>query len=244
MGYISEGAGLTGRVQWTHPNFTGGARSLTASLEGQTGRGAIGTEAEQLLRVSLSLTQPYVFTPRLSFIAGPWAEYRNDLHDESGAIGIDATLVYRLAALSSLALGYRFSARNIQEYHFGDITAGDVDLLALLAARYPPLIDSLGDHENRSSVTLAASFNRVDDVSDPTRGWLIRPSAELTVSLGLEHGGVRKARPVDRPVSPPEQVDGRCRAVSRWVGCSRSARAYPAREATRSSPSFTCATSR
>jgi outer membrane protein insertion porin family len=181
VGYISEGAGLTGRVQWTHPNFSGGARSLTASVEGQTGAGAIGTEAEQLLRVSLSLTQPYVFTPRLTFIAGPWAEYRNDLHDQSGAIGIDATLVYRLAALSSLALGYRFSARNINEYHFGDITAGDVDLLALLAARYPPLIDSLGDHENRSSLTLAASLNRVDDVSEPTRGWLIRPSAELTV---------------------------------------------------------------
>jgi outer membrane protein insertion porin family len=181
VGYVSEGAGLTGRVQWTHPNFTGGARSLTASVEGQTGAGAIGTEAEQLLRVSLSLTQPYVMTPRLSFIAGPWAEYRNDLHDESGAVGIDATLVYRLAALSSVALGYRFSARNIREYHFGDVTAGDVDLLALLAARYPPLIDSLGDHENRSSLTLGASFNRVDNLSDPTRGWLIRPAAELTL---------------------------------------------------------------
>jgi len=181
VGYVSEGAGLTGRVQWTHPNFTGGARSLTTSLEGQTGAGTIGTEAEQLLRVSLSLTQPYVLTPRLSFTTGPWVEYRNDLHDQSGAVGIDATLVYRLAALSSLALGYRFSARRIYEYHFGDITAGDVDLLALLAARYPPLIDSLGEHENRSSLTLAASFNRVDNVSDPTRGWVVRPSAELTV---------------------------------------------------------------
>ena len=57
VGYVSEGAGLTGRVQWTHPNFTGGARSLTASVEGQTGAGAIGTEGEQLLRVSLNITQ-------------------------------------------------------------------------------------------------------------------------------------------------------------------------------------------
>ena len=71
VGYVSEGAGLTGRVQWTHPNFTGGARSLTASLEGQSGAGAVGTEAEQLLRASLSLTQPYVFIPRLSLIVGP-----------------------------------------------------------------------------------------------------------------------------------------------------------------------------
>ena len=212
VGYVSEGAGLTGRVQWTHPNFTGGARSLTASVEGQTGAGAIGTEAEQLLRVSLSLTQPYVFMPRLSFIAGPWLEYRNDLHDESGAVGVDATLVYRLAALSSLALGYRFSARNIREYHFGDVTAGDVDLLTLLAARYPPLIDSLGDHENRSSLTLAASFNQVDNLSDPTRGWLIRPSAELTVPSAFntaEFGRLDLSVARFHPLSRSTVVSGR-----------------------------------
>jgi outer membrane protein insertion porin family len=58
VGYVSEGAGLTGRVQWTNPNFTGGARSLTTSLEAQSGAGAVGTEAEQLLRASVSLTQP------------------------------------------------------------------------------------------------------------------------------------------------------------------------------------------
>ena len=104
VGYVSEGAGLTGRVQWTHPNFTGGARSLAASLEGQSGAGAVGTEAEQLLRASLNLTQPYVFIPRLSLIVGPYAEYRNDLKDQSVAVGFNTTLIHRLGPLSSIAL--------------------------------------------------------------------------------------------------------------------------------------------
>ena len=118
-------------MQWTHPNFTGGARSLTASLEGQTGAGAIGTEAEQLLRGSLSLTQPYVFDPRLSLIVGPWAEYRNDLQDRSGAIGLDATLVHRLLPpLLASRCRYQFSARHIDEYHFGDVYGRRRHLLA------------------------------------------------------------------------------------------------------------------
>jgi outer membrane protein insertion porin family len=180
VGYVSEGAGLTGRVQWTDPNFTGGARSLTASLEGQTGAGAVGTEAEQLLRASLSLTQPYVFVPRLSLIVGPYAEYRNDLKDQSVAVGFNATLVRRLAALSSIALEYRFSARHIYEYHFGAVSSGDLNLLELLALQYPPLIDSLGYNENKSTFTLSGSFANVDDLTDPRRGWLFRPSAKVT----------------------------------------------------------------
>ena len=180
VGYVSEGAGLTGRVQWTDPNFTGGARSLTATLEGQSGAGAVGTEAEQLLRASLSLTQPYVFIPRLSFIVGPYAEYRNDLKDQSVAVGMNAALVYRLAALSSVALEYRFSRRHIYEYHFGATSSGDIDLLELLTLKYPPLIDSLGYNENKSTFTLSGSFADVDNLTDPRRGWIVRPSAKIT----------------------------------------------------------------
>ncbi len=185
VGYISEGAGLTGRVQWTHPNFTGGARSLTASLEGQTGAGAIGTEAEQLLRGSLSLTQPFVFDPRFSLIFGPWAEYRNDLKDRSGAIGLTATLVRRFLPLSSIALQYQFSARHIDEYHFGDVSAGDVSLGELLSLQFPHLIDSLGRDQNKSTITLSGTFSNVDDLGDPRRGWVVRPAAEITVPAVL-----------------------------------------------------------
>ncbi|HEY7504001.1 MAG TPA: BamA/TamA family outer membrane protein [Gemmatimonadales bacterium] len=180
VGYVSEGAGLTGRVQWTNPNFTGGARSLTTSLEAQSGAGAVGTEAEQLLRASVSLTQPYVFIPRLSFIVGPYAEYRNDLKDQSVAIGMNAALVHRLAALSSIALEYRFSRRHIYEYHFGAVSSGDINLAELLALQYPSLVDSLGYDENKSTLALSGSFAAVDNLTDPRRGWIVRPSAKIT----------------------------------------------------------------
>ena len=180
VGYVSEGAGLTGRLQWTHPNFTGGARSLIAAVEGQSGAGSIGTEAEQLARVSLSLTQPYVAVPRLSLVVGPYAEYRNDLKDQSVAVGFNTTLIYRLAPLSSIALDYRFSSRHIREYHFGTSSSGDVNLLELLALQNPTLLDSLGYDEKKSSFTLAGSFARLDDFTDPRRGWLLRPSAKVT----------------------------------------------------------------
>src|SRR5262245_10360108 len=185
VGYVSEGAGLTGRVQWTHPNFTGGARSLTASLEGQSGAGAVGTEAEQLLRASLSLTQPYVFIPRLSFIVGPYAEYRDDLKDQSVAVGVNAALVHRLAALSSIALEYRFSTRHIYEHHFGAVSTGDISVLELLALQYPPLIDSLGYSEKKSTFSLSGSFADVDNLTDPRAGWIVRPSAKITFPEGL-----------------------------------------------------------
>jgi outer membrane protein insertion porin family len=184
LGYISEGAGFTGRVQWNHPNFTGGARSLTASVEAQTGAGAIGTEAERLLRGSLNLAQPYVFAPRFSLLVGPFAEYRDDLSDKSAAIGLSTILLYRIAPLSSVALQYQFSARRIYEYRFGDVSAG-LSLFEFLVNRNPALIDSLGRNIDKSSLTLTGSFSRLDDLANPRRGWLLRPSAELTLPAAL-----------------------------------------------------------
>jgi outer membrane protein insertion porin family len=184
LGYISEGAGFTGRVQWNHPNFTGGARSLTASLEAQSGAGAIGVQAERLLRGSLNLAQPYVFAPRFSLVVGPFAEYRDDLSDRSAAVGLATTLLYRFAPLSSMALQYQLSARRIYEYRFGDVSSG-VSLFEFLSGRNPALIDSLGRNIDKSSLTLTGSFSRLDDLANPRRGWMVRPVAELTFPAPL-----------------------------------------------------------
>jgi outer membrane protein insertion porin family len=215
VGYVSEGAGVTGRVQWTHPNFTGGARSLAATLEGQSGAGAVGSEAEQLLRTSLSLTQPYVFGPKRSLSVGPWAEYRNDLQDRSTAIGIDATLVHRLATLSWIALRYQLSARHIDEYHFGDASTGDISLLELVATQNPAILDSLGEYENKSTITLAGSFGNIDNVADPRQGWVLRPSAEVTVPAVLStvqfvrlDFSVSRFQPVSRNVVLAARLSG------------------------------------
>jgi outer membrane protein insertion porin family len=179
VGYISEGAGVTSQVQWRHPNFTGGARSLTASLEAQTGVGAIG-DPQKLLRASLNLTQPYVATPKLSLIVGPFAEYRDDFQDLSRAIGLSSILLYRLPHLSSIALQYQLSARRIDEYRLGNAPSGSLSFAQLLSLRYPPVVDSLGKNEDKSTLALIGTFSRLDNLSNPRSGWTIRPQAEIT----------------------------------------------------------------
>jgi outer membrane protein insertion porin family len=181
LGYISDGPGLSGRVQWTHPNFTGGARSLTASLEAQTGVGSVATQSEKLLRGSLTLTQPYVHVPELSLGVGPFSEFRDDSRDRSVSVGASAFLLYRLASLSTIALEYRYEASHIYEYRLGNSNDGTTSLARLLAVRYPPLQDSLGHDTDKSSVTLTGSFGKSDDLGNPRRGWSIRPRAEITV---------------------------------------------------------------
>ena len=80
-----------------------------------------------------------------------------------------------------MALQYQFSARHIDEYHFGDVSAGDVSLGELLSLQFPHLIDSLGRDQNKSTITLSGTFSNVDDLGDPRRGWVVRPAAEITV---------------------------------------------------------------
>jgi outer membrane protein insertion porin family len=181
LGYISDGPGISGRVQWTHPNFTGGARSLTASLEAQTGVASVATQAEKLLRGSLTLTQPYVHVPELSLGVGPYSEYRDDLRDRSVSVGISAVFLYRLASLSTIALEYQYEASHIYEYRLGNSTDGTTSLARLLALHFPALQDSLGHDTDKSSLTLTGSFGKADNLANPRRGWAIRPRAEITV---------------------------------------------------------------
>jgi len=185
MGYISEGAGLSGRVQWTDPNFTGGARSLTATLEGQSGIGSVASQEEELLRGSLTLTQPYIHIPQLSLGIGPFSEYRDDLRDRSVSVGISGIFLYRLASLSTIALEYRYEASHIYEYRFGTSSDGTIDLARLLALNNPALQDSLGQDIDKSSVTLTGSFGKADNLANPRKGWSIRPRAEITVPSGI-----------------------------------------------------------
>ncbi len=176
VGYVSDGAGLTGRIQWTHPNFTGGARSLTASLELQTGAASVSAQSEQLLHAGLTLTQPYVFVRGLIGSIGPFFEYQDDYRDKSVSLGVTASLVYRLSDLSSIALQYRYRAREILEYRFGDVTPP-----VLASGPGVGVLDSLGTSDDESTLTLSANLGTVDNVVNPRKGILFRPSAAVSV---------------------------------------------------------------
>jgi outer membrane protein insertion porin family len=185
IGYVSDGPGLTGRVQWTHPNFTGGARSLTASLEIQTGVASLDAQSERLLHAGLTLTQPYVFVRGLIGSVGPFFEFQDDYRDKSVSLGASASLVYRLAALSSVTLQYRYRAREILEYRFGDVAPSDLDAQTSGTLNYLAFLDSLGSSDDESTLTLSASLGKVDNVVNPRRGILLRPSVAVTFPAAI-----------------------------------------------------------
>jgi outer membrane protein insertion porin family len=177
-GYDSRG-GLTIQAEWLHRNFTGDARLLSVSGLAQTGVWALDERPEILYRSAVSLTQQYVFHRRLSAIAAPFAEYRDDYRDRSVAFGFGGTLIYKVDPVRSLALLYSYSDRRIEEARFGDYTSGTIDILTLLNTL------AKGDRVLRNAIGLQASYGVLDDFAVPRSGILVRPNAELTVVPAL-----------------------------------------------------------
>ena len=162
-GYYSDG-GLTGTAQWTHRNFRGGARSFTASLNGQTGIGAVGSYPLIDYEARLSLRQPYVFYRKLSGTAGPFARYRDDVVEVATEYGMTAALLYEHRPLRTATLAATLSARTV-----GSDSATLVDPSTLLP----------GDafRITRSQISLSVVYGVVDSPLNPRRGFVIRPSA-------------------------------------------------------------------
>lgn len=177
-GYDSRG-GLTVQAEWLHRNFTGDARMLSISGLAQSGIWALDERPEILYRAAISLTQQYVFHRRLSAIGAPFIEYRDDYRDQSVAVGVGGTLIYKVDPVRSLALLYSYSDRRIEEARFGDYTSGTIDILTLLNTI------AKGDKVLRNIIGLQASYGILDDFTVPRSGILVRPNAELTVIPSL-----------------------------------------------------------
>lgn len=184
LGYVSEG-GLSQQVQWSHRNALGSAQTFTAAVLSQTGVLALDDSPDRFFRGSLSLLQPYVFHRRLSSLTGPFFEFRNDSRDRSWELGFNETLIYQFAPLRSLSLRYEVATRKIIEYRFGDFTAGQIDLLTLLALDAQGVLDTLGTRLNTSDLTLTGTLGFLDDPGNPTRGLVLRPSAGLAAPAPL-----------------------------------------------------------
>jgi outer membrane protein insertion porin family len=172
-GYDSRG-GLTLQAEWLHRNFTGDARTFSVSGLAQTGVWAIENIPEILYRATLSLTQPYVFHRRLSLLGGPFIEHRDDYRDRSEAIGFIATLVYQIDPLRSLALRYGISDRRINEARYGEYTSGSIDILTFLSNL------AKGNRVLKNTMALQISYGTLDDISVPRKGYLVRPTTEIT----------------------------------------------------------------
>lgn len=176
VGY-STSAGLTTEASWAHRNFLGGARVLSVTAEARTGLLAADETSEERYGLSTTLRQPYLGSRRMSGLLTPFVEYRDGPIDESFRNGIDATAVYELGGISTLALQYRIAARKVLQYRFGTLTDSGLDFLELQTI----LDDSVGTVTRESRLTASGTWGRLDDRVRPRRG--------LVARLGLQGAG-------------------------------------------------------
>jgi outer membrane protein insertion porin family len=173
-GYFSE-SGLTGEATWTHRNFFGGARTLTARATAQTGLGAFVDDPDRLYRVSLTLRQPYVVDYRFALSGSAFAEDRETFLDESTAFGGSATLTYAPAPLTTASLRYDFETRNVRSFGFD--FAGDSTAIRLIDVFNFLLLDT--GRIDQSILSLSGTYGLVDNPLSPRRGFLLNPSIEF-----------------------------------------------------------------
>ncbi|HET9886138.1 MAG TPA: BamA/TamA family outer membrane protein, partial [bacterium] len=183
-GYDSE-SGVTAEASWAHRNFTGGARVLTVAGVANTGWAALIDDPDIRYRGSVTLRQPYVFDRRMTMSFGPFIERRDDVQDRSWEFGGNTTLVYERAPLRSIALSYEVARRKIDEYKLGFVTAGDIDLLSLLALNAQGALDSLGAVIDRSELTLSGNLGTLPEPNRRRRSALFRPAIRVTTPSGM-----------------------------------------------------------
>ncbi|MDX1438542.1 MAG: BamA/TamA family outer membrane protein, partial [Rubricoccaceae bacterium] len=165
-GYYSDG-GMTGSAQWTHRNFTGGARAFTASLRAQTGVGAVSPLPEIDYEARLSLRQPYIFQRSLSASVEPFARYRDDAVEKSTQYGVESSLLLELGPLRTATLSGTVSRRTV-----GADSTNLIDVSTLLPGDAFTI--------NRSELSLSSIFGNVDDPLNPSRGFVVRTSASVS----------------------------------------------------------------
>ena len=181
-GYFTEG-GVTVRGSLTHRNVFGGAQSLTAGVEARTGIGTIATTPSgdpiRDIQASVSLRQPYVGDRRLSFTTQPLARLRNDEIENSRSVGTTNTLLFTRSALQTVSLSagglYRQLVDTQTSLGLVDPTS-PTDGLRLKT-------DSLTSFGVR--LGLDASWGVLDNSLQPTRGFILRPSASYTPGVTL-----------------------------------------------------------
>jgi len=179
-GYATDGAGVSGQVRWTHPNFTGDARSLNAIVLFQTGWWATSDTKDRLFRTALVMNQPFLYAPALSLGFGPSIEARDGNIDRSKAWSVQSTLVWRFNTLQSAALRYEYTHRVVDEPR--SVGGADSGVLwgILPALGLPALADSLRQPIVTSLFNLTTSVGKLDNIARPQHGLILKPNLSIT----------------------------------------------------------------
>jgi len=185
LGYVTD-AGISSQARWVHRNLRGSGRSLTLAAIAQTGWLALTDRPEILYRFAISLKQPtFLRRQHTSAVLSPFIEHRNDQQDLSNRAGINATLVYRLRQFNSVSLDYQLARKHIEQYRFGDLKNGDIDLFTFLTQKAQGLLDTLGSNLTSSNFTVSGNFGTLDNPTYPRRGGVIHPAVLVTAPSGI-----------------------------------------------------------
>ena len=167
---FDEGINFSG--EWRHRNFFGDARRLSTQVNWITGvgpflRSDVETDTEQ--NVSVSLTQPYIGTSRLSGTVSPfWRRLHRQI--EVQEIGLLSSLIFEWHTFRPVTLQHTFARANL--------IGG--------AGR------ALGtEFYNKSILTLTARFGKADNYVRPRDGLLVQPFVEIAgrgLSSDVEYG--------------------------------------------------------
>jgi len=172
LGYATE-RGIATEARWDHRDFRGGARTLSLSTVANTGWLAASRDVDRLYGASATLRQPYLFDYRLSASVRPFAEYRDDIRDESFAWGSDASLLFERGSLKRASTTVTVSRRRVIDAP-GLAGRGDVPDTLLLTAT-PVDVGTI----QTSRLGLDLVFGEVDDPLDPRDGYITRLSTEV-----------------------------------------------------------------
>ncbi|HET6569216.1 MAG TPA: BamA/TamA family outer membrane protein [Rhodothermales bacterium] len=222
-------AGVNARADWTHRNFLGGARTFTVSAIAQTGIGSTPATTQilpsRVYRAGVSLTQPYLFSRRLSGTIAPYVQLENDprqraigqvatlqagdpLQINSREFGNNTTLIYQFYPYRSLQFRHTFIRSLLRNQAS---TRSPVDSLVASG--------KVRDLYSQSILALSGVIGHADNYITPTRGFLVRPFAETGgtflasdidyVKIGTEATGYL-------PIGGPYRLAGRFFAGRVW----------------------------
>jgi outer membrane protein insertion porin family len=171
-GYFSEG-GVTARGQLTHRNLFGGAQALTLGAEARTG--LLGRDGQAAsgnaitdLRATLSLRQPYVFDRRLSAAGQVAVQERDDEIEFSRLAEASGTLLYTRSAVQNAAVS--LSAR------YREVLLGQ----GLRIVDPDRVLNTNSLTGQSAGAGVDATWGRLDNPLQPTRGVVVRPAASLS----------------------------------------------------------------
>ncbi|MEX2400891.1 MAG: BamA/TamA family outer membrane protein, partial [Rhodothermales bacterium] len=168
---LDEGGQVEAR--WSHRNFMGAARQLTASGVYSSGYGAApagGFGASRRKSVSLRLNQPYLFTRRLSGAIAP-SYVRGEVPS--------LNLRYEEAELNTAVIYSIYNFRTITFSHSLSRARplGDREDLRIPTLTFDT--QESFDVFNQNVFSLSANLGNVDNYLQPTSGFLIRPRVEM-----------------------------------------------------------------